>query len=128
MSSVSSITGAMQNGVQQLKLQMAKRGAAQAEQAAQALQVRANEAQRVADRANENAQNMAVRSDEADFRAGQARLGVATVQSAQQSMTLLAQTMSRMQGFEQSSAQGTNSAPVVNAQGQLTGTTINTTA
>jgi hypothetical protein len=144
VASLSSISGASQNGWQQYRLQEAQRNADQAAQTAQALKVQANDAQRVAQRAKENARSLAVDSSQADSRAGQARAGVASLRSAQEMVAQLSnfadQSVSRQQSSASSSSTpsaATNSttsatstalAPVINTQGQVTGTTISTTA
>jgi chromosome segregation ATPase len=129
LSSISS-TGANQYGWQQ-KLQMAQRNADQAEQEARALRQQANQAQRAADRAERDASTLGVQADQADLRAGKVKQGVAALKTQQQSFSQLSNTVDQVLGRQKSSPATTQSskpAPVVNTQGQVTGTTINTTA
>lgn len=136
MVAISSTSGAQssaaQVGLQQLKLQQAKRNADRAEQTAQALQAQAAEAQRVANNAQENARALSVRSDQAQSVAGQARQGLALISSVGQMQTQLgntaAQVVERAQSPQTSTTTQTTKAPVVNTQGQVTGTVVNTTA
>ncbi|MFA7268399.1 MAG: hypothetical protein WC073_03540 [Sterolibacterium sp.] len=141
MVAVSSTFGsqATQYGWEQLKLQQARRNADRAEQTAQSLQTEATEARRAADRAVENARSLSLQSDQAQTYAGRARQGLAALQSAGQMQMQLGQVadqvIQRQQGAYSSqsaqSAQSVNpaqSAPVVNTQGQLTGTVVNTKA
>lgn len=121
---------AVQNGYQQFKLLQAKRSADEAEQTARALQAQAWDARRRADRADQNAQSLAIESDMAQATAGKARQGLAAVQTAAQMQVQLTtateQVVQKQQGTE--SGPSTLSTPVVNVQGQLTGTVVNTTA
>lgn len=133
MASVSSTSSANQYGWQQLKLQQAVRNADQAEQEAQSLKTQANDAQRVADRAQENARSLYVQSDQAQAKAGQARQGLVAIGTAQQSVTQLSNTVDQVltrKPVSTSTTQSTSTSPaaVVNSQGQVTGTVINTTA
>lgn len=130
MATVSSTSGSQANqyGWQQVKLQQAKRNADQAEQNAQFLQVQAGEARRVADRAVENARSLSVRSDQAQTDAGRARQGLAAIQSVNQMQMQLGRVADQAIQKQQaaSSTAPTESAPVVNTLGQLTGTVVNT--
>lgn len=132
MAIVSSTSGspAAQSGWQQLKLLQAKRSADQAEQAAQSLQQQAQEARRTADRADERARTLAVDSDQAQAIAGKARLGLAATQSEGQMQTQVTKIADQVIQRQQNAQTGTSaqSAPVINTQGQLTGTVVNTTA
>jgi hypothetical protein len=123
-------SSAVQNGYQQFKLLQAKRSADEAEQTAQALQAQARDARRKADRADQNAQALAVESNSAQANAGRARQGLAAVQTATQMQTQLMTTTDQVIQKQQDTESSTSapSAPVVNVQGQLTGTVVNTTA
>ncbi|MEI8162680.1 MAG: hypothetical protein WCI19_06050 [Betaproteobacteria bacterium] len=132
MASISSISGAQsaaQSGMQQLRLQQATRNAEQAEQVARALQAQAGEAQRQATEAEQNARAVSTEADQAQANAGQARLGLAVIKSVGQMQfqvsNVVAQVAETLKTAEPAAAAPT---PVVNAQGQLTGTVINTTA
>jgi hypothetical protein len=92
----------------QFKLLQATREAEQAEQAARSLQADARNAQQVASQAEQKAQSVSAQADQAQMNARQARLGVAAVAT---------------RVVVQNSA-----APVLNTQGQVTGTVVNTTA
>jgi hypothetical protein len=88
----------------------------------------------VADRAKENARSLFVQSDQAEARAGQARQGVAAMTSARQGINQIANAVDQAVGRQPVSTpaspapQGTGQPAVVNSQGQVTGTVINTTA
>lgn len=124
----------VQSGLQQLKLQQARRNAAQAEQTAQALQTQADEAQRRAAHEQENARSLSVQADQAQGDAGRARQGLALIQTSSDSVTQLGRVADQVIQKQQSSQAATpapsvqESKPVVNTQGQVTGTVINTTA
>lgn len=132
ISSTTSTQSAAQAGLQQLKLQQAKRNAERAEQTASALQAQAADAQRVANNAQENARALSVRSAEAQSVAGQARQGLAIIRSVDQMQAQLSSTATQVVERRQSPQTSTTSqatkAPVVNTQGQITGTVVNTTA
>jgi uncharacterized phage infection (PIP) family protein YhgE len=142
MVSVSSTSSAdqmgSQQGLQQLRLQQAKRNADQAEQTAQSLKTQAAEAQRVADREQDNARSLYIQSDEAQTRAGRIRQGLAALGSAQQAITQLSKSVDQVLVREpapvapaQSAGPppvSTGIAPVTNSQGQVTGKIVNITA
>lgn len=135
-SSTSGIQSAAQTGWQQLKLQQAKRNADQAEQTARSLLTQAQDAQRTADREQETARTLSVQSDQALSVAGRARQGLAALSSLSQmqaQLTHVADLVIQNQRNAQASSPPQTSAtasatPVVNTQGQLTGTVVNTTA
>ena len=147
ISSSSSIESAVRSGFQQLRVQEARRNADRADQAARALEGQAQAAQRNAARANESARELAVQSNQARDDAGRARQGVAylnsVAQSRQQLGDFLGQVIERQPDVEPAAAPASASpvaptapaaavspapAPVVNSQGQLTGTLVSTTA
>ncbi len=140
MASISPTSSANQYGLQQLRQQQAGRIADQAEQAAQSLRAQANQAQVVADRAQEAARSLTVQSDQAQAKAGQARQGLAAAGSAQQAVVQLEKSVDQALTREQAvvptaaiapataTTPSTSPAPVVNTQGQVTGTIVNTTA
>jgi len=138
ISSSSGMQNAVQSGLQQLRLQQAKRNADQAEQMARALQVEAAAAQQVAVRAQENAQSLTVKSGQAEATAGQARQGLAMIKTAGQMQAQLgvtASTVVKQQSSQSSTTldaavqtSASSATPVVNTQGQLTGTLVNVTA
>jgi hypothetical protein len=148
ISSSSSIDSAVRSGFQQLRVQDARRAAAQAEQAARALDAQAQAARRSAAQASENARALTVQSDQAKDDAGRARQGVAyldsVARSTQQLGEFLGQVVERQAPAEAAAAPALPAAspaasasaspatpapaPVINAQGQLTGTLVSTTA
>jgi HD-GYP domain-containing protein (c-di-GMP phosphodiesterase class II) len=135
MAAISSTTGsqsAAQYGWQQLRLLQAKQNAQQAEQNARSLERQAVDAQQVADRAQENARALSTQSDRAQVNAGRARQGLAMIESSSQSQVMLAskadQVIAKQTETTTSSNTQDSTSPVVNAQGQLTGTVVNTTA
>jgi len=133
MTTVSSTSSASEYGLQQLRLQQARRTAEQAEFAARALNAQAANAQRVADRAQEDARSLGVQANQAEASAGQARQGLAALSTAQQAFSRLSNTAEQVVAREPTPAAPTQDSgaapvPVVNTQGQVTGTVINTTA
>ncbi|MFA6310015.1 MAG: hypothetical protein WCV99_08340 [Sterolibacterium sp.] len=135
-SSIQTLPSATQDAWQQLRLQQAKRDADRAERTAESLQAQAQDAKRVALRADETARSLSVQADQAQSEAGKARQGVASLSSLGQLETLVDhvsdQVTQRLQSAQQTaSVNGQVSAsatPVVNTQGQVTGTVVNTTA
>lgn len=131
-SSTSSIQSATQSGWQQLKLQQARRNADQAEQTARSLQAQALDAQKTADQEQENARSLTVQSDQAQSAVGRARQGLAALSSLSQMQVQLTrvadQVIEKVQNAQPAAPAPESSAPVVNTQGQLTGTVVNTTA
>jgi hypothetical protein len=147
ISPTSANQAATQQGWQQLKLQQAQRNADRAEQEALSLRAQAADAQRSADNAQESARALSVQSEQAQSNAGRARQGLAVIRSVSDTGTRLtgayekiAQAQEQAAAADQpSSVTQTTSAPVapepkaagtpvVNTQGQTTGTLINTTA
>ncbi len=137
MAPVSSISSATQSGLQQIMVQQAKRNADQAEQTAQSLRAQADAAQRTAEKAQETARSLTLQSDQAQQQADQARQGLAAVTATQQGITSLSNTINQMLDRKLASIPATPSTttpgtgaapvpPVVNTQGQVTGTIINT--
>ena len=134
-SSTTSIQSATQDAWQQLKLQQAKRDADRADQTATSLQIQAQDAQRVASRAEEVARSLSVQAEQAQSEAGRARQGLASLSSLGQVDQLLTHVVDQASQRTQSSSQPAPPAkatastkPVVNTQGQVTGTLVNTTA
>lgn len=124
--SVAGTQSAVSQFSQQLRTQQAQHRAEQAETAARALRAQARGAQQAADQAQENARNLKVRSDQAQGEAGAARQAVVSLES-------LGRVDSGLQSIREGIAEGLAAldaapAPVVNADGQTTGTLINVTA
>lgn len=123
-----------QAGFQQLRVQEARRSADHAEQIARSLAAQARNAQRVADRADENARSLTVRSDQARADAGAARQGVAYLDSVGRMQQQLGEFVGRIAEREavapvaEAPAEAPVSSAVVNTQGQVTGTLVNTSA
>lgn len=135
MASISSLSGAQsaaQSGLAQLRLQQAKREAEQAEFTARVLQAQAADAQQKASDAQEKARAITTQSDQAQTEAGQARQGLAVIKSISQMGTQLSGVVTRvaekLKVTEPVAPVQEAAAPVVNTQGQVTGTVINTTA
>jgi chromosome segregation ATPase len=137
MASISSISGAQsaaQSGLQQLRLQQAKRNAEQAEQVANSLQAQARDAQQRASEAQENARSISAQSDQARTTAGQARQGLAALSTGSQMQSQLSQVVGQVVEKQKAAepppvaAAKSPAPPVTNTQGQVTGTVINTTA
>lgn len=127
MPALTSVQSVVSSASQQWRVQQAQQGAQQAEAEARALRRQASSAQREADRADENARDLKVRSDQADSRAGNARQAIASVDS-------LEKVDSGFNALREGIAEGLAAidspapVPVINAEGQTTGTTINVTA
>ena len=135
MASVSSLSGTSSvalSGLSQLRVQQAQRNAEQAELAARALQGQAREAQRVALDAQENARALSAQASQAETNAGQARLNLAEIRSGEQVQVQLSSSVAKVSEAltvaPPPAAVQSTPAPVINTQGQLTGTVVNTTA
>lgn len=139
MTTVSSASSATQYGMQQLKLQQARHEADQADQTAQVLQKEAQGARRDANRANEKARTLSSEADRAQVVAGQARQSLAAMGSERQMLGQLSNTMNQVASrlgnatpsptqTIQTNQSASQASPIVNTQGQMTGTLINTTA
>jgi hypothetical protein len=132
MASISSLSSAQSSVASQLRLQQAERNAEQAEANARALQAQAREAQQVASDAQANARSVSAQASQAEGNARDARLSLAVVRNGSQVEAQLTDTVSQLsksftapQAFVPVRAVA---SPVVNTQGQVTGTVINTTA
>lgn len=111
------------------RLNQAKRAADQAEAAARSLRQQAASAQRNADQAQEGARSVAVQADKASNNAGLARqqlVSVSSLTNLQGNFDTLHQQIS--EGLKTLDLPATPVAPVVNADGQTTGTLVNVTA
>jgi predicted nucleic acid-binding Zn-ribbon protein len=112
-----------------MQLRQAQSEAARAEAAAQALQARARDAQRNAIQADENARSLRVQSDQARQDAGLAKQNVSSLRSVQnlgKEFEVVRQQITKF--IESPPVAAPASPPVVNAEGQTTGTVVNTTA
>ncbi len=125
---VGSATGAAGSYMPQMQLLQAQRAADQAEQRARALRGKAQEAQSVADREQENARQLQVRSNQADQDAGNARQGVVALKSLRQVQGGYEKIQQQISEITQPESKASPVAPVVNSQGQTTGTVVNITA
>ena len=114
-------SAALQSGAQ-ARLQQAQREAARAEQNAQSLQASAQNAKQEARRAAQEAKTLSAQSDQASVDARSARQNVTEI-SNQQQRDNVAQQVTNVKFTPMSGP-----PPVVNAQGQLTGTMVNTSA
>jgi hypothetical protein len=121
--------------MQQLRLQQAQRSADRAELTARTLRVQASEAQQEADRAQEGARALQVRSDQAQSQVGAAKQRVVSLESLGELQgnfdALRGEIAQGLQALDQPAAQPASQAvasPVVNAEGQTTGTLVNVTA
>lgn len=126
---MSSVAGTQSLGgfvMQQLRTQQAERTAEQAEANARTLRRQASAAQQEADTAQENARDLKVRSDLAQGEVGSARQAVASL-AALDEVGRGFDTLRRSVADAQA-APTLPPAPVVNAEGQTTGTVVNVTA
>jgi len=135
MASVSSLSGTSSvaySGLSQLRVQQAQRNAEQADLAARSLAQQAREAQRIALDAQENARSLSAQASQAETNAGQARLNLAEIRSGEQVQVQLSASVAKVSEAltvaPPPAAPQSTPAPVVNTQGQLTGTVVNTTA
>lgn len=135
MATISSLSGAQsaaQSGLQQLRLQQAKRDAERAEFAARVLLAQARDAQQKASDAQETARSITTQSDQAQTQAGQARQGLAVIKSINQMgaqvSSVVTQVAEKLKLAKPAAKVQDAAAPVINTQGQVTGTVINTTA
>ena len=131
--SMSPVSGslAFTSGVwSQMQQQAAERSANQAESKARALKSQADDAQAIANRQQENARSLRVQSQQAQGDAGSARQGLASLQSLEKTQTQLGQLHNDLNAaLNPSSSTSTDAAsPVVNTQGQVTGSVLSVTA
>lgn len=129
-SAASGIQPATQAAWQQMKLSMAERNAARAEQQAQALRSEADSAQKEADRAVSNARNLKVEAGKAESNADQANRGLATIQTAEDAVGRLSVIYDRVAQVQAVPAETTaaGDTAIVNTQGQVTGQLVSVAA
>lgn len=128
-SSVTSSSGGLIS--QQLRLQQAQRNAEHAEVAARSLREKANEAQRNADHAQENASSLKIKSEQAQDKSGDARQRLVSLKSLDSLQSGFDALRGEIAAGLQTLSQPVTApvaAPVVNAEGQTTGTVVNVTA
>lgn len=115
-----------------IQQQQAQRYADQSEQRARLLQARAQGAQNAADRAQENARSLKVQAGQAEGEANAAKLGLAAQEALGKVQGTLSglheQIVAVLSPTQLVQPVGESSAPVLNAQGQQTGTLVNVTA
>ncbi len=131
MASIASLSGEKslaQSGLQQIRLQQAERNEQQAEQTARDLRAEARDAQQKAGEAQDEARSITSRADQAQASAGQARQGLAAVKTAARLADAIAPPEEAPKLAELAVASRSLAPPVINTQGQLTGTVVNTTA
>jgi predicted ATP-dependent endonuclease of OLD family len=123
------------NGIvwQRLQQQQAERTADQAEQKARALKGQAQQAEGEAARAEENARSLQVEATQANQRAGEARQSLASLKSLEDVQGFLQKTRAQIADSTVAGAAAKpeiepSKPPVVNADGQKTGTLVNVTA
>jgi hypothetical protein len=122
------------NGIvwQRMQQQQAERAADQADQKARALKGQAQQAEGEAARAEESARSLQVEATQANQRAGEARQSLASLKSLEDVQGFLQKT--RTQIADSTVAAAAKPAaepvkpPVVNVEGQKTGTLVNVTA
>lgn len=134
MATISSSSGASigQSVLSQLQLQQAQRNAERADSNARSLQAQAREAQRVAVEAQATARTISSQADRAQSDASQAQLSLSVIRNGSQVQNNLTSAIGNVAETLKVAlpvAASTDTAvPVVNTQGQLTGTVVNTTA
>lgn len=112
----------------QLQTQQAQRNAEQAEQRARALQSQARSAQQDADRAQENARQLQTSSVQARSDADSARRNVSSLESLGQVNNQLGELRNQILAVLEPSQPVVAAPAYTNAEGQATGTLINTVA
>lgn len=134
-SSVSGTQGLSSGIWAQLQQQQVQRVADRAEQKARALRAQASQAQSVADRAQENARSIKLQSEQARGVAANARTDLASMKSMDTVRSQLGEWHAQLstalgaEGISSTSPSATNTAqPVLNAEGQATGTLLSVTA
>ncbi|MFA7292699.1 MAG: hypothetical protein WC023_10680 [Rhodocyclaceae bacterium] len=124
--SSSSVSGLVS---QQLRLQQAERSANQAEASARALRRQAQVAQQSADRAQEGARSVKVQADQAQVNAGSAQQQLVSLKSINQLQSGFDTVRQQISlSLESLDVSASTAAPVINADGQATGTLLNVTA
>ena len=127
---ISNTSGPTSAAFAQLQRQQAERNAAQAEQRARSLQAETREARAEADQAQERARTLEVETDQATGEAQRARSGVAASRELQGLDTQFSELRGQIaEAFPPAEVPATPAPrPVVNAQGEVTGTVINVEA
>lgn len=100
---------------------------------ARQLRQQANSAQQSADRAQERARTLSTSANQAEANADQAKRGVSTMQTSDIMKLRLSDALDRVVQPQQAEpvvapAATTSTTAVPNAQGQITGTIVNTSA
>lgn len=123
---ISNNQGIVSGAFAQLQRQQAERAADQAEQRARALQAETQRARSEAEQAQERARSLEVETDQATSEAQRARSGLAAARSLQQVDAQFGQLREQIaQVVAPEPAAAPPARPVVNAQGEVTGTVIN---
>jgi hypothetical protein len=121
-----------QSVLSQLQLQQAQRNAERADANARSLQAQAREAQQIAVQAQAEARSISSQADQAQSEASQAKLSLAVIRNGGQVQSDLAgavgNVVETLKVASPVAATPSPTVPVVNTQGQLTGTVVNTTA
>lgn len=134
MATISSSSSASigQSVLSQLQLQQAQRNAERADANARSLQAQAREAQRVAVEAQSTARTISSQADQAQSDASQARLSLSVIRNGSQVQSDLTSAVGNvtetLKVATPVAVTPSPALPVVNTQGQLTGTVVNTTA
>lgn len=123
---ISNNQGVVSGAFAQLQRQQAERAADQAEQRARALQAETQRARSEAEQAQERARSLEVETDQATSEAQRARSGLAAARSLQQVGAQIGRLSEQLAPAAPAEAAAPAPArPVVNAQGEVTGTVIN---
>ena len=134
MATISSSSSASigQSVLSQLQLQQAQRNAERADANARSLQAQARQAQQVAVDAQATARSVSSQADRAQSDASQARLSLAVIRNGSQVQNDLTSAVGNVAETLKVASPAVSppspATPVVNTQGQLTGTVVNTTA
>lgn len=124
---ISNTAGPTAAAFAQLQRQQAERNAEQAEQRASSLHAETRQAKAEADRAQERARTLEVETDQATEEAGRARSGLAASRALQQVDARIGEVREQIDPapVTAQAAEAPAPRPVVNAQGEVTGTVIN---
>lgn len=128
---IAGTSGTISAAFAQMQQRQAERSAELAEQRARSLQTETRQARAEAERAQERARTLEVETDQAVDEAGRARRGVSATEALQELDTRFdALRTSISTAFPPSGepSESPPARPVLNAQGEVTGTVINVSA
>lgn len=128
---IAGTSGAISAAFAQMQQRQAERSAELAEQRARSLQTETRQAKAEAERAQEQARTLEVETDQAVSEAGRARSGVLATETLQELDTRLDALRTSINTAFPPAGEPPGASParpVLNAQGEVTGTVINVSA